>query len=85
MYLCLDFYLLTSLQLEGEDEKLTKMTKDYVDYHRSFATSGVFTNAREVHARMELTEGRYCLMPCAFNPGDEGEFLMRMYTEKPPK
>ena len=68
--------------LQVDDPQAKKLDKNYFDYHKSFATSGVFTNAREVHARMELTEGRYCLVPCTFNPNEEGEFLMRMYTEK---
>eukprot|EP00117_Sycon_ciliatum_P006188 scpid39378/ scgid9836/ Calpain-B; Calcium-activated neutral proteinase B; Calpain-B catalytic subunit 1; Calpain-B catalytic subunit 2 len=78
--LCIGFSL---YKLDDTDAK--KLDKDYFDYHRSLATSGVFTNAREVHARLELEEGRYCVVPCTFNAKEEGEFLLRMYTEKPTK
>lgn len=77
------FLTFVSNQIDDTDSK--KLGKDYFDYHKSMATSGVFTNSREVHARMELTEGRYCLVPCTFNPNEEGEFLLRMYTEKTTK
>ncbi len=33
-------------------------------------------------ARFTLDPGTYILIPCAFKPGDEGEFLLRIFTEK---
>jgi len=53
-----------------------------VDYHYSTGTSGPFTNAREVLNRFDLDPGRYIILPCAFKPGEEGDFLLRIFTEK---
>jgi hypothetical protein len=61
------------------------LTKNYVDYNRSAGSSGSFTNAREVHARFDLDPGTYVIIPCAFKPGEEGEFLLRIFTEKSSK
>lgn len=61
------------------------LTKQYVDYNLSAGNSGSFTNAREVHARFDLDPGKYIIVPCAFKPGDEGEFLLRIFTEKSSK
>ena len=58
------------------------LTKQYVDYNYSAGTSGSFTNSREVHARFDLDPGTYIILPCAFKPGEEGEFLLRIFTEK---
>ncbi len=56
--------------------------KQYVDYHYSTGTSGSFTNAREVHKRFDLDPGVYIIIPCAFKPKEEGDFLLRIFTEK---
>ena len=66
--------------LQAPDGKNT-VDKQYVDYNRSVATSGSFTNSREVFARIELLPGRYIIIPSAFKPKEEGEFLLRIFTE----
>lgn len=53
-----------------------------MDYNYSAGTSGSFTNSREVHARFDLDPGTYVILPCAFKPEEEGEFLLRIFTEK---
>eukprot|EP00731_Ephydatia_muelleri_P022871 Em0015g454a len=58
------------------------LTKEFVDYHPSTATSGPFTNTREVSLRANLDPGKYIIIPCAFKPGEEGDFLLRIFTEK---
>ena len=58
------------------------ITKQYVDYNTSTGTSGSFTNAREVQKWFDLDSGRYIIIPCTFNPGEEGEFFLRIFTEK---
>jgi len=45
------------------------------------ATSGSYTNSREVFARIELDPGRYIIIPSAFKPKEEGDFLLRIFTE----
>ena len=63
------------------DDGSDVLTKTYVDYHYSTGTSGAFTNAREVHARFDLDPGRYIVLPCTFKPGEDGDFLLRIFTE----
>ena len=41
-----------------------------------------FINLREVSKRFLMPEGRYCIIPCTFKQGDEGQFLLRVFVEK---
>ena len=41
-----------------------------------------FVNLREVSKRILLPEGRYCVIPCTFKRGEEGQFLLRIFVEK---
>lgn len=71
-------FLYFCLQSPGDDALLTKQ---YVDYNYSTGTSGSFTNAREVMKRFDLAPGQYIIVPCSFKPGEEGDFLLRIFTE----
>ena len=66
---------------QAPDDGTDVLTKQWVDYHYSTSTSGAFTNAREVQARFDLEPGRYIIIPCTFKPGEEGDFLLRIFTE----
>ena len=35
-----------------------------------------------VFLRHRFPPGRYVIVPCTFDPGEEGEFLLRLYTDK---
>ena len=56
-----------------------------MDYNYSTGTSGSFTNAREVQTRLDVDPGTYIIVPCTFKPNEEGEFLLRVFTEKSSK
>lgn len=43
----------------------------------------IFINSRSVFLRIELTEGRYVIIPTTFDPGLEGEFLLRVFADVP--
>ncbi|XP_047449447.1 calpain-5a [Mugil cephalus] len=43
----------------------------------------IYINSRSVFLRMDLTEGRYVIIPTTFDPGLEGEFLLRIFTDVP--
>ena len=49
------------------------------------AASSIFINAREVFTKLELDPGRYVVVPSTFDPNNEGEFMLRIYTEKKAK
>ncbi|RDD43006.1 Calpain-B [Trichoplax sp. H2] len=60
-----------------------KLDKNYFLYHASTAKSKTFINMREVATRFNLPKGTYVIMPSTFNPHESGEFLLRVFTEKP--
>ena len=41
-----------------------------------------FVNLREVSKRILLPEGRFCIVPCTFKQGEEGDFVLRVFVEK---
>lgn len=43
----------------------------------------IYINSRSVFKRIDLTEGRYVIIPTTFEPGLEGEFLLRVFTDVP--
>jgi calpain-5 len=52
--------------------------------HRLRAEAGrvTFINMRQVFGRFKLSQGRYCIIPSTFEPNQEREFLLRIYTEQ---
>lgn len=62
-----------------------RMSKDFFLYHKSFARSENFVNAREVTGRFSLPPGEYVILPSTFKSGEQGDFIMRMFSEKPHK
>jgi len=42
----------------------------------------VYINLREVTGRHSLETGSYVIIPSTFHPNNEGDFVMRVYTEK---
>lgn len=55
---------------------------NFFKYHASVAKSPVFINSREVTSRFKLPPGDYVLVPSTFDPNEEGEFILRVFTEK---
>uniref|UniRef100_A0A8B9ZSE5 Calpain catalytic domain-containing protein n=1 Tax=Anas zonorhyncha TaxID=75864 RepID=A0A8B9ZSE5_9AVES len=43
--------------------------------------SSIYINSRSVFLRTDLKEGRYVIIPTTFDPGHEGEFLLRVFTD----
>uniref|UniRef100_A0A8C4DZT5 Calpain 5a n=2 Tax=Dicentrarchus labrax TaxID=13489 RepID=A0A8C4DZT5_DICLA len=43
----------------------------------------VYINSRSVFLRIDLKEGRYVVIPTTFKPGQEGDFLLRIFTDVP--
>ncbi len=46
-------------------------------------SSGPYINKREVTRRFSLEPGAYIVIPSTFDENIEGEFLLRVFTEKP--
>ncbi|XP_065056554.1 calpain-9-like isoform X1 [Rhopilema esculentum] len=59
-----------------------RMGKDFFLYNKSTARSDNFINSREVTGRFSLPPGEYAIVPSTFKPQEEGDFLIRMFSEK---
>ncbi|XP_047681674.1 calpain-9 isoform X3 [Prionailurus viverrinus] len=66
-------------QSPRKDEHLNK---DFFRYHASQARSKTFINLREVSDRFQLPPGEYILIPSTFEPHQEADFCLRIFTEK---
>ncbi|XP_034519465.1 calpain-9 [Ailuropoda melanoleuca] len=66
-------------QSPGKGEHLNK---DFFRYHASQARSKTFINLREVSDRFKLPPGEYILIPSTFEPHQEADFCLRIFSEK---
>lgn len=41
----------------------------------------IYINSRSVFMRIGLKEGRYVVIPTTFDPGLDGDFLLRVFTD----
>ncbi|ESN97006.1 hypothetical protein HELRODRAFT_85816, partial [Helobdella robusta] len=48
-----------------------------IDWSRAYVCE------REICVRLKLEPGHYCLIPSTFDVGEEGDFLIRIFSEKP--
>uniref|UniRef100_A0A5F9DW49 Calpain 9 n=1 Tax=Oryctolagus cuniculus TaxID=9986 RepID=A0A5F9DW49_RABIT len=58
------------------------LDKDFFKYHASQARSKTFINLREVSGRFRLPPGDYILIPSTFEPHQEADFCLRIFSEK---
>eukprot|EP00061_Rhincodon_typus_P011442 g36453.t1 len=45
--------------------------------------SSVYINSKTIFLREQLPQGRYVIIPTTFEPGVQGEFLLRIFTDMP--
>lgn len=53
-----------------------------VNYLYDKAGNSTFINSREVFDRLELNPGRYVIIPSTFHPKVDGNFFLRVFTDK---
>ncbi|XP_042333365.1 calpain-9 isoform X2 [Sceloporus undulatus] len=63
-------------------EKDEQLTKDFFRYHASKARSKTYINLREVSDRFTLPPGDYIIVPTTFEPHQEADFCLRIFSEK---
>lgn len=84
------------ISLEQEDKRVDKGKDNYTigfavlktDINRKYrmhdrldrVSSGPFVLSRSVFSRVKLTRGRYCIIPSTFDPGQVGNFVLRIYA-----
>ncbi|XP_014031321.2 calpain-9 [Salmo salar] len=56
--------------------------KDFFRYNGSKARSKTYINVREISERFTLPPGKYLLVPTTFQPHNEADFLIRIFSEK---
>jgi len=65
-----------------KDAEPGRCNSDFFRYNASCARSNSFINLREVSGRFKLPPGNYLILPSSFKPDEEGEFILRVFTEK---
>uniref|UniRef100_H3C0K2 Calpain-3 n=1 Tax=Tetraodon nigroviridis TaxID=99883 RepID=H3C0K2_TETNG len=58
------------------------LQKDFFLYTASTAKIKSYINLREVTERFHLPPGEYVIIPTTFEPHQEGEFILRVFSEK---
>ncbi|XP_078503525.1 calpain-1 catalytic subunit-like [Lissotriton helveticus] len=67
---------------EFKGDQSVPLPKDFFFQHQTCARSGRFVDLREVSMRLRLPPGEYIVVPCTFEPHKEGDFVLRVFTEK---
>uniref|UniRef100_A0A8C7CGT7 Calpain-3 n=1 Tax=Oncorhynchus kisutch TaxID=8019 RepID=A0A8C7CGT7_ONCKI len=58
------------------------MQKDFFLFNSSKARCKSYINLREVTQRFRLSPGEYVIIPSTYEPHQEGEFILRVFSEK---
>uniref|UniRef100_A0A8C8MLM8 Calpain 9 n=1 Tax=Oncorhynchus tshawytscha TaxID=74940 RepID=A0A8C8MLM8_ONCTS len=80
-------FKLTLLHADDNNDKLhatyeDHLGKDFFRYNGSKARSKTYINVREISERFTLPPGNYLLVPTTFQPHDEADFIIRIFSEK---
>ncbi|XP_020282744.1 calpain-A-like isoform X3 [Pseudomyrmex gracilis] len=67
--------------LQHPDRLPKPLDVNFFRYNASVGRSPAFINLREVTCRFKLPPGVYCIVPSTFDPNEEGEFLLRIFSE----
>ena len=60
----------------------TKLDRDFLDKNQPAADVTLFRETFETTKRLKLRPGSYAVIPTTFDPNKEGEFLLRIFSEK---
>ena len=74
---------LSKLRLQLKDPNCGPLDRNFFKHNKEVAKCPQFIDQREVTGRHKLPPGTYCIVPSTFEPDQEADFLLRVYTEKP--
>ncbi|XP_032221730.2 calpain-A isoform X2 [Nematostella vectensis] len=60
-----------------------RLDRAFFEYNKAVAMTTSFSKLREISSRYRLHAGEYVVIPSTFNPGQEGDFLLRIFSERP--
>ncbi|XP_065200380.1 calpain-A isoform X2 [Planococcus citri] len=69
-------------RLNNPDSLPKPLNMEFFRTNTSAARCPSFVNLREVTCRFKLPPGVYCIVPSTFEPNQEGEFILRIFSEK---
>jgi calpain len=67
--------------LQDPDNVPKPLDLNFFKYNASVARCPSFINLRGVSCRFKLPPGVYCIVPSTFEPNEEGEFILRVFSE----
>ncbi|KAH8862194.1 Calpain-B [Schistosoma japonicum] len=77
---CFVYFIMPKLSLPEQHQGTLDMK--FFKYNASVARSPAFINLREVCGRHRLDPGHYAVIPSTFQPNEEAEFMLRIFSEK---
>ncbi|KAM9156591.1 calpain-8-like [Pangshura tecta] len=78
-------YSLYQVPKELQNHTDIHLSRDFFTTHRPVARSDTYVNLREVSGRFKLPQGDYLIVPSTFEPFKDGEFCLRVFSEKQAK
>ncbi len=70
------------------DDSAEELTSQFFSYkrhdnlHRCVAKTPTWQDGRETNVRVRLPAAKYCVVPCTFMAGKEGDFILRVHIER---
>ncbi|XP_042331089.1 calpain-8 [Sceloporus undulatus] len=78
-------YSLYQVPKELENHTDVHLSRDFFSTNRPVARSDTYVNLRGVSNRFQLPQGEYLIVPSTFEPFKDGEFCLRVFSEKQAK